>query len=151
MDHPELYTSLIVPVVLGLVLLFVFFKIVSAIVKTIALFVLIAVAVGGFFLYSRIHAVQNAVEGLSSQGSPSIHTNTLAFEQKIRAQANQAVASVGLNPNDLMLTLHCQGAYNTQLTVRYVDDKFLFGMLNKQEFSVPVSSGCDKQLGVGAF
>ncbi len=151
MDHPELYTSMIVPAVVALVLLFVFFKIISTIVKTIALIVLIGVAVGGFFLYSRIHAIQTATESLGQQGSASVHVDTLAFERKIRAQANQAVSSVGLNPNDLKLSLNCQGPYNTQLAVRYVDDKFLFGLLNKQEFSVPVSSGCDRQPGPSTF
>ncbi len=141
MEHAGAYGSLIVPGVLVLVLLYAVLKVVGAIFKIFFLVGLIAVLGGGSLLYGRINAIQQATSTAGNQGPVRIEQRA-ALGTAVAQTAASAARAAGLNPNDVHTTLSTCDGPNTHLTVRYTDDKFLFGMLNRQEFSVPVSAGC---------
>ncbi len=123
------YGSLLIPAAVALVLLFLIVRAVGAIVKLVALVVLIAVLAGAYGLYGRISSVQKVADALSGQNLTSVGV--------ARSAARQAAASVGLNP--AFVQVACAGGH--QLQLRYADDSFAFGILSRQDFTVPLSSG----------
>ncbi len=123
------YGSLLIPAILALVLLFAIFRVVSAIFKLVALVVLIAVLAGGYGLYGRISSVQKVADALNGQRVTSVGLATMA--------ARQAATSAGLNPQYVQVS--CAGGQ--QLQLRYADNSFMFGILSRQDFNIPLSSG----------
>jgi len=123
------YGSLLIPAVVALVLLFLIVRVVGAIVKLVVLVVLVAVLVGAYGLYGRISSVQKVADALSGQ--------KLTSAGVARSVARQAAASAGLNP--AFVQVECAGGH--QLQLRYADDSFAFGILSRQDFTVPLAGG----------
>jgi hypothetical protein len=123
------YGSLLIPAVVALVLLFLIVRVVGAIVKLVVLVVLVAVLVGAYGLYGRISSVQKVADALSGQNLTSAGV--------ARSVARQAAASAGLNP--AFVQVECAGGH--QLQLRYADDSFAFGILSRQDFTVPLAGG----------
>ncbi len=142
MGHLTSYTSMLVPVVLGVVLIIVAVRILSTIVKVLALAGLVAMLIVGYLLYSRIHAIQQAVDTSARQASGGLLSRD-AFQNQIQGVARSAARDAGLDPNDVHVTALCDGP-NTKLTVRYTDQQFFWGVLDGQNFTVPVpgNNGC---------
>jgi len=134
--HLTSYTSMLVPVVLGVVLIIVAVKILSTIVKVLALAGPVAMLVVGYLLYSRVHAIQQAVDTSARQASGSV-LQCNAFKSQIPVVARSAARDVGLDPNDVHVNVLCDGP-NTKLTLRYTDQQFFWGVLDGQDFTVPV-------------
>ncbi len=123
------YGSLLIPAVVALVLLFVIVRVVGAIVKLVALVVLIAVLAGAYGLYGRISSVQKVADTLAGR-----HVTSVGVASTV---ARQAAASAGLNP--AFVEVSCAGGQQFQL--RYADGSFLFGILSRQNFDVPLATG----------
>lgn len=123
------YSSLLIPGAVGLVLLFTVIKIVNAFIKLVALVVLIAVLAGGYLLYGRISSVQKVADAVAGQNISSVAV--------ARTVARQAAATAGLNP--AFVQVACAGG--RQLQLRYSDDSFAFGILSRQDFTVPLADG----------
>ncbi len=123
------YGSLLIPAVVALVLLFMIVRVVSAIFKLVALVVLIAVLAGAYGLYGRISSVQKVADALGGGRVTSVGV--------ARTVARRAASDAGLDPRYVQVS--CAGANELQL--RYADDSFLFGILSRQDFAVPLSNG----------
>lgn len=123
------YGSLLIPAIVALVLLFMIVRVVSAIVKLVALVVLIIVLAGAYGLYGRISSVQKVADALGGGRATSVGV--------ARTAARQAAATAGLNP--VFVQVDCAGG--GQLRLRYAADSFLFGILSRQDFDVPLSNG----------
>src|SRR5437773_2765414 len=138
MDHfLSTYGGLLVPGAVALVLLLLVIKVVNAIVRLVALAVLIAMLVGGYLAYGRVMAMQKAAEAAVHHGRP---TSAVALTGAIGVPARQAIAKAGLNPAYLRVHVVCAGP-NTTAQLRYADKGFLYGVLSHQTFDVPLGHG----------
>jgi hypothetical protein len=124
----------LIPAGLALVLLILVIKLVNALVKLVALAVLIALLVGGYAVYGDVRAIQKAAAAATQQGRRTLAT---ALANAVGPPARQAIASVGLKPAFLRIHVVCAGP-NTSVQLRYVDRSFLFGVVSHQTVDVPL-------------
>jgi len=132
-----MYSGLLVPGVIALVLLFVVVKVVNAIVRIVSLVLFVAVLTAGFLAYGRLSAIQNAVNAAANQ-SRTGRTTATALYDAVGVPARQALSAAGLDPSLLRVRILCAGT-NTQIQLRYQGPGFMFGVLN-QYYDVPHNS-----------
>ena len=137
MDHLSAYSSLLIPGVVALVLLVVLMKVVGTIIKLVSLIVFAAILIGGFVMYGRISAIQSAADAVTRQSSGV--NSAAALIWTANHSARRVAADLGLDPAYLRVSVHCVAA-QPQVSLRYVDDKFMFGLLSHQDFPVPLST-----------
>lgn len=137
MDHLSAYSSLLIPGIVALVLLVVVMKVVGTIIKLVSLLVFAAILIGGFLMYGRISAIQSAADAVMRQ-SNGVHS-TAALIWTVNHSARRAAADLGLDPAYLRVDVQCV-ASQPQVSLRYTDEKFMFGLLSHQDFPVPLST-----------
>jgi hypothetical protein len=148
MDALGSYGNLVVPVVIALVLIVAFFKIAialeHAVVKIatslLTIIVLGVVLIFGIQMLGRINTVRNvastAVQDVTASTAAGKATTAAALTQSLDTSARKALADVGLDPAYLSLHVTCD-APQAHVHVSYQDQKFLFGTLSHQDFSLP--------------
>ena len=130
------YGGLLIPGAVALVLLILVIKVVNAIARLVALAVLLAMLVGGYLVYGRVMDMQKAAEAAVHHGRP---TSAAALASAVGTPARQAIARAGLNPAYLRVHVACAGP-DTTVQLRYADKGFLFGVLSRQTFDVPLGN-----------
>src|SRR5205085_11826530 len=94
----------LIPGALALVLLILVIKMVNALVRLVALAVLIALLVGGYAVYGDVTAIQKAAAAAPQQGRRAL---AAALANAVGPPAPQAIASVRLQPAFLRIHLCC--------------------------------------------
>jgi hypothetical protein len=124
----------LIPGAMALVLLILVIKVVNALLKLVALAVLIALLMGGYAVYGDVTAIQKAAAAATQQGRRTLAA-TLA--NAVGPPARQAIASIGLKPAFLRVHVVCAGPH-TSVQLRYADQGFLFGVVSQQTVDVPL-------------
>jgi hypothetical protein len=118
----------------AIALLIVGLKVANAILRLVALAVLIALLVGGYAVYGDVRAIQKAAAAATHQARL---TSAAALAKAVGPPARQVLASAGLKPAFLRIYVVCAGP-DTSVQLRYADQSVLFGLVSHQTVDVPL-------------
>lgn len=131
------YGALVIPVAVGLVLLFLVFKVVNAVLRIIVIVIVLGLIGGGASTYARIHdIIQVATDATAASHAAQ---SPAAATASARVTLNRTAKDVGLNPAYLHVAVLCEGG-SPKLHLTYKDGNFLFGILSHQDFVVPAQN-----------
>jgi hypothetical protein len=103
------YGTLVVPVIVGLGLIWLAIRVARAIVHLIVVALVILLLLWGYTQYQHFAALQSAAQHLAAPPSTGGAGAYRATATSVLAHANAVLAQAGLDPNAIHATVNCSG------------------------------------------